>query len=192
MSLKRASLPAITLLAAIVPTACGGDDDGGLECAAFAPCGGDPVGEWSFDDICLESPVPDGEGCAGSSVDLSDLTASGTLTIEEDGTYSSEFALAGDISVHLPESCLPEGLSCEELSTPDETCSASGSICDCVSTLDMDPVADSGAWEASGEAITLLPDSDDPEEGDYCVDGDVLTIQFEADGTTATYRLTRL
>src|SRR6266511_3287460 len=148
---------------------CGGDDDG-AECSSFTACGGDPVGGWAYVDQCLtlDFELP---GCPGATLDDSAVTVSGTITFEDGGTMTASTAVSGDLALVFPQSCLPEGESCEDGSDVDFTCSSSGSTCRCSAPVEA-MGSGTGTWEVAGSSITLAQAGDEPQTFEFCIDGD--------------------
>ena len=157
---------------------CGGDD-GALECGTAA-CGGDPVGTWTIADVCVtggDFVAPDEcpEATGSNAFELS-----GTITFNDDETYEANVTslVTGDFTI--PASCL-EGLpitSCADLEqdedttcegTPDTECSCSFTI----ENVDTDP----GTWSTTGNQLDL----DGEGAGDYCVDGDAMSLHAPDD-----------
>jgi hypothetical protein len=183
MTRTTLSLGLVSLLAA-----CGGGG-GSVDCT-FEACGGDPVGTWTVAESCVEFGDFENPFCPEWTINTFDFALSGTLTIADDDTYTSNFTNTVTFSYTLPASCLPPGLtSCEELEDEDsdETCTGDVSeACTCSGT-DVDSVSDSGTWATSGNTLTL--DGDDALE--YCVDGDVLKVRDSDDDVEAVFVFTR-
>lgn len=203
--------------AAVAVAACGGDDDDdggggdtdgggggdvdggggdGATCEAFAPCGGDPVGEWTAEAVCATGGEVD--GCPEGTIDYSGLTLTGTLSLRDDGTFETNVRPSGTLVYSFPQSCLPTDTSCAQIGGDTLTCVEAADGCDCsqeVNLGDGDPGDGStvGTWSAAGTTLTI-DDDDDEGPGDtapYCVDGDALLLGFDQDGATVTYLLTR-
>lgn len=157
-------------------------DSLGGECS-FAACGGDPVGTWTLDSACLQDGAnPFEDTCADAIIEIDLSGSTGTLAINADMTYSTNFTFTGTFTFTLPMSCTDDiGItSCTDLNDPEEgrTCvDASGGGCTCTATItDDDPSAETGTYTRSGNTFTTVP-TDDPSGGDtveYCVDGNVL------------------
>jgi hypothetical protein len=167
-----------------------GCDEEAPECS-FDPCGGDPVGEWRFEDICYDTGAVTFPGCEGGRVDYSGVTVSGTLRIGQDGTYATQLDVGGTGQLMLPRSCLPAGATCEQLRNEDVSCLTSGGSCRCTARIADRSGSASGSWEVAGSSITFSPVDDDPSGGEFCADGDELLIHFEEEGGIGTYVLRR-
>lgn len=171
-SLRFLSLAAALATAAFA-TACGGDDDGGsFDCASFAACGGDVVGEWDVVQLCVSDDPQTIEDCPDAVIDVvQDIT--GSVSMNDDMTYTMTLTSSGTIDATVPTSCLPDGFACEDI--PDIDCTTEGANCECVDTFN-ETNTDGGTWSTSGNTLTLTSDAG-ISEIDYCVDGNQLTIQ---------------
>jgi hypothetical protein len=161
---------------------CGGDDDGGnLNCSDFSACGGNPVGEWTIVDACIDgAPQPDIDGCPEASAAFDDVVVSGTVEIREDGSYATSVNTMATLILTVPMSCL-DGATCAQLSeAAGVPCTAEGDACDCTSELDESD-QETGTWETSGSTISLTDSDDMVSESTYCVEGDVLKAQQQDD-----------
>ena len=160
------------------------------ECAEFMACGGDPIGQWTIDDFCLDipnnappqDPLPE---CEGDSLNFVINRITGTMSIDEDGTYIQEVVIANNIEFVVPLACL-NGLDCEryevlvnEESMSPTTCPQIDEACHCVSeeqTQAQEPTT--GTWSIRDGSVTLV--SDKPEDGpiqlQICSEGDKLDM----------------
>jgi hypothetical protein len=161
--------------------ACGGDDDS-VECPAFSACGGDPTGDWTFVDTCVDDAEIDFdiEGCPEATARFQDdIAISGTLSLGEDGSYAVEQSLTGTLVLSFPLSCLEgEADSCDQVGEILEVeCTASGDVCECEDSADFDSEA-SGTYETDGSSITFTTSGGEPSDpGEFCVDGDRLELR---------------
>jgi hypothetical protein len=151
-------------------------DAGPVSCD-FSACGGDITGTWNINGLCANQ-LGDGfeEFCPTAVVDIV-IDGSGTVTFNQDNTFEVNLDITGDIDINFPADCTTGAPSCDGLlgSDPgDPVCTGTPSSgCDCSAVID-DTNADSGTYTTSGNDITF---DDDTEPGQYCVDGDVLTVQ---------------
>src|SRR4051812_43895717 len=84
-------------------------NSGGSTCPAAAPCGGDLVGDWTIDQICLNRTMLGfNQACPGQSVSISQLTATGTVSFKADGSMTSSGFISFHESAQLPASCVSE------------------------------------------------------------------------------------
>jgi hypothetical protein len=82
-----------------------GTDAGPLACGPFAPCGGDPTGEWTVESLCLpDEAIP---GCPGARVGFTQVRPEGSFSFGGD-RYSSRLALSGALSLTMPISCVAQ------------------------------------------------------------------------------------
>jgi hypothetical protein len=153
---------------------CGGDDDG-VDCSGFSACGGDPVGNWTIQGICLDpdsDPIP---ACDGEQVSAN-ITQSGTVMVTSDG-YTTSVTTQGTVTVTVPGSCLTGLTSCDQLSSPDQTCSGDvSSSCSCRSDVD-EMSSETGTYTTSGGVLTLMPSGGTTETLEYCVNGDTFRVR---------------
>lgn len=171
---------AVLNLALVFLAACGGDDDGGVVCETFSACGGDPAGEWVFVDACVdEAEFSLGiEECPQATATFTEVTVSGTLTFDPDGTYELEQNVLGTLALTVPLSCFEGTLEdCDEVGDlVDLECSESGDSCACPQEIETE-VSGTGTWEVDGADITIAPDGEEAETGQFCVDGDRLELR---------------
>ena len=169
--------------------ACGGDDDGGAACEDFAACGGDPVGSWTIEESCISGAEfdPGIDGCPEATGSIDNFTISGSVDVEEGGTYTSNVTSSATVSFVIPVSCLG-GQTCADLAAAAEVeCVESGDNCECEDTNEQTDNT-SGTWAASGNTLTL---DEDPAE--FCVDGNQMSVrpEVEAGAPVITLVLTR-
>ena len=173
-------------------------------CGAFEACGGDPVGSWVFDSMCFdELPQIDLEEAAcQKAVTGVFATLEGTLDIEAGGTFSSNGSGTFGMDLSVSDACVreiagsgvnvtPAALDAfcdgmhEAYSEPEASssiltgsCIRGAGSCDCeVDSNTSDFAGRSGQWTTDGTAYTLGGDV-----GEYCVDGDTLTLWEELEG----------
>ena len=177
-----------SLLVAASLAACGGGDGGGLDCG-FAACGGDPVGVWTIADSCLEG-TPMIDDCPDAVI-TSDVSLSGTVTVNADMTESSSITTTGTQTASIPSACLM-GATCAQVEAAIDgaSCTDAADGCDCTLTIDDTDEA-SGTWSVSGTTITIVDTGEDPETLDFCVDGDSMQVRTEADGITSGILFTK-
>jgi hypothetical protein len=187
----------ITFLGALLIAGCGGDDDGSgnLDCSDFTACGGDPVGEWTFIDACLDAELdPDLDNCPEATATIENVAVDGTATVEDDGTFAVDFTTTGDVVLMVPESCRG-ALTCAQISDAAGVDCADNDDggCDCEDHIE-DTTQESGTWEVDGDSFVTTTDGADPEEAPFCVQGDVLKLQpppEDAGGPEITLVMTR-
>lgn len=166
----------------LVLGACGGDDDGGsLDCSEYTACGGDPVGEWTFVDSCFDgdpgSPI---EECPEATSEISNVVVTGTASIQDNGSYSITTEFNGDVVLVVPLDCLG-GATCADLSEAAEvTCTEDGDACNCMDEL-SESSQETGTWEVDGNTFTTTAAGEAPQDASFCVEGDVVKLQPEAD-----------
>ncbi|MEL6181948.1 MAG: hypothetical protein AAFS10_23505 [Myxococcota bacterium] len=181
------------------------------QCEAFAPCGGEPVGMWTIDQLCLDfvetpdenddDPIPE---CEGDRTLFAIAGATGTMAIREDGTYEQMLSIAAEIVVEAPQTCLSDafGISCSDYavalnSTPDQppwSCVEEDELCVCRAPFDLEPETSSGVWTRQADTVTLVQEMPvDPDAGplplQICAQGDKLDMAVGMPNTDFYYHL---
>ena len=147
-----------------------------VDCS-FTACGGNPVGTWTLAGACVDAAALGLDNCPTASIDVS---ATGTIDIKSDMTYTVDFTLGASIAATIPMSCLPQGATCSALNGNSTSCTSSGSNCMCTIT-DNTPnhSTDSGTWSTSGNDLTVTKTGGGtPTVNAYCVNGNSLKIQL--------------
>jgi hypothetical protein len=191
---------------------CGDDAGGAGECAPVEPCGGDIVGRWAIESICVsqdelgrifESDLP--AECSGAfvrseaSIDGATLeyAADGMLTSAGAASIHSEFrfseaclvALSADFPALSAASCasIADGAVADlELQDPGAgtvTCRLSGSACDCEADAAMSSVS-AGGYALMNNRVVIGPIA-----MPYCVSGDVLRYATPGLGSAIAHRM---
>jgi len=187
-------LRALAVCAVAAMAGCGGDDDGNLDCSDYAACGGDPVGEWTVVDACVDGTIdPEIDNCPAATAAIEDVVVTGTVEIRDDGSYANNIATTATIVVTVPMSCL-DGGSCADLAqAAGIPCNENGDDCDCMNDYD-DSAQESGTWEVDGSTFTTTDSGGDTSDASFCVEGDVLKAQPVPDDPNApqlTFDMTR-
>lgn len=163
--------------------ACGGDDGvnvGGLTCGT-APCGGDPIGDWTIEASCVEGDF-EIEQCPEAVVQVA-VDVSGSVSINPDMSYSIEVTTAGFLSSAIPASCIPAGqiTDCSDLDSEELSCTGDPALeCDCRQTVSQQN-SESGTWSTSGNQITFDDGAGGVTTNDYCVSGDAASVSTTND-----------
>lgn len=169
-------------------------------CKAFKACGGDLKGEWFIKQMCASDAAWSGliqkaRPCAQATSTITQFTFQG---YEEFDADSAHYEVTGRLSVGttFPDSCLSAGGSCETAQSglasragvSDATCTKMGAGCAC-SYWQTIPLAQRGAYETTGNTFTVTDASDGTSDtSEYCVEGDVLTIQDDDGSMTVLER----
>ena len=142
----------------------------------FTNCGGDPTGTWKFLDYCIDPKILDALKPGTCTDWTASIDATSTQTITFAGTATSGTITTSDgnstnvITTDFSLSCLSDGGvgSCTTLSDSKTVCtdSAAGK-CHCVQT-ETKPAAGS---------TSAYPNPDPTKNGEYCVQGNILTIK---------------
>lgn len=182
------------LLLAACPRSRGGgggdgddDDDDGAACG-FDACGGDAVGHWRIVDSCVTFDSTPPDDCPEAQTSYGTPDVSGTLAIEDDGTYEMSTETSFDLTIDFPTSCLG-GASCDLVeqnlvgSFPGSTCTDSALGCACTSPFDSSST-ETGTWDADGDVVRVVDQGGDSEDLDYCATTGALALRSTAGGGT--------
>jgi hypothetical protein len=181
------------LLVALAAPGCGSS---GGTCSNTAACGGAVVGTWTITSSCVSESASmlDGQ-CPTATASGSNLTITGNITYNADGTYSSTTTASGSVNVNLPASCLTTNgvtLTCEQLNqafqsnpTPGVTLNCTGtSSCACTETLASQTSSEAGTYTTTAAGLlTDTPTGGTVSQTDYCVKGTTMTQSPHAGST---------
>jgi hypothetical protein len=179
-----------------------GATNSGSTCPAITACGGDLVGDWTVQQLCLTTTTMDAvaQSCPGATFSLSPITATGTISFRADSTMSASAVVSLQEFVRFPASCYTEaectayGAAASAATTiTDSPCKydvATGCSCTLTSTQ---PTMSSGSYQVQGNNVTITSSaSSKPELDSFCVSGNTLSIfQVTASGTSSSMILTR-
>lgn len=187
------------IVVALLAGACGSRTElgDGSENVAPAPgcdetsrCGGELFGRWRAVSACTDlgfvgSVLP----CDGIRVRQQAPVISGYKSYSTEGLYSSSLSYAGSVRMFVPDSCsdlragaatcvVLQGLLLRrgELLLSDVQCAASDGGCTCDATLLPFERESSGTFTTNEGRLN----EESGDEGDYCVDGDVLRVETGA------------
>lgn len=162
------------------------------ECEGLpAPCGGDLVGTWQLDALCYEFAETKGTSTSGCDI-VADFVvdASGSVTFDAGGTYTSQLVLDITANTTMPASCFV-GLPAMDCGVIQPGCVGTTDVgCSCVQTF-TETTDDLGTWTTAGAELVF---DGDPTPSTYCVTGDDLVLwepPEEPDDALATYLLSR-
>jgi hypothetical protein len=143
--------------------------------------------------------LPTQSGCPGETVSLDSVNASGTVTFNGDGTYSSALTFSFHESAVVPTACLTRGtgsgdagavtLTCTQLATAFQnsvtsdagaataSCTQTSTGCQCTVTAPGQPSDSTGTFTTSGNTFTTTSSDAGPgTPSSYCVSGNTLTV----------------
>jgi hypothetical protein len=210
----RSRVIIIGVLAAVSSGAwgCGGDDggdtppNGGGNCPAVQACGGDPVGDWSSDDVCVSDPDKLFEGavnqpeCKDALTDSSAIDTSGTYSLTADKKVNSDIKLSGtgtflfnDACVKALEVAQSAAAECSKIQAElskqsgvkSATCTAKAPNCECVMSLET-ALKGMSTYTVADNKITVMGVAQP-----FCVQGSKLTLQSTANGVTTTFTMSK-
>lgn len=177
-------------------------------CDEVAPCGGDVVGTWVVAD-CAQTVtgVVDmlgfGLGCTMGSVESGSLQVGGTITFNEDGTYTDNTTTSGDQEVGMPPDCLNVSgtvTTCDRVSSPVQSSlgyemflcvdNTETMGCSCSGTFNQEGGIALIALDASTDGMYTTMDTTlslgDSKDYSYCVTDGVMVMNLAAPGKTGT------
>jgi len=189
---RRLSKSVLLVLVVSGALGCGPDDSAAESCLKVAPCGGDLVGEWRLEAICVQRATLEasfaasiaGGFCPTQTLGAVTRGVSGSLVMNADLTFTMTGTLTGSTDFTVPASCLT-GTNCAavnaslqaEIASHPEVVSGScsgGASCLCHQVLSV-PFAGSGTYSTAGSTLT----ADAPlNNSQYCVQGN--TVHFLA------------
>jgi hypothetical protein len=169
-------------------------DAGAVDCS-FASCGGDVVGTWDIQGVCvtLGEENPFEQSCPTATIELV-VDGNGTVTFNADLTYSVTINLTGDMTIVFPAACVTGAPSCDGLLGDEFTCTGSPSSgCTCVQALNQ--VNENGGTYATAGSQITFHNTGDPEPqapSDYCVaDTQLKVSRTEPNGNSFVYTAVR-
>lgn len=192
--------------------ACGGDDGGddppggnSGKCPIDA-CGGDPVGTWKVDDICVSdeqklfAATVNQAACQSALQSVENVSGSGEYMLGADKNAMSSIVVSGTGKFSFNDACVKalgigsaaatdcskvEAEFKKESAIKSVTCAAAGANCDCTIATDIS-LAGMGSYTVSGKQL-MVRGLTQP----FCVEGNMLEIQATQSGTTVTISLSK-
>ncbi len=169
-------------------------------CLSFAPCGGDPAGQWTVFDVCYdvddflaatEAAIPNPE-CAGWLLDT-EISVGGSLTFA-DNTLESQLVLNQRLETQWTLACL-NAITSEDAVLDQDTCDAvgdaiamdsgvgaiceiAGDVCLCRAEVTSRLPSSAGYTLEGGQVVTSKGRSE------YCVGGEDLLFRGKAGPNT--------
>lgn len=150
----------------------------------FEACGGEPFGTWRSTQVEWET------------WDISSRASGPQVLLE--GGYRFRFNEGGRATVFREEARLEAmwDARCEDLDSgaividfdpeiPEYRRDCYSVSCGCLCELDFEEVLTSAAWSRTSNAMEITLYDYNPQQFDYCIDGDVMTLQ-NTDGRTIT------
>lgn len=173
----------------------------GDSCPAFTPCGGELLGDWKLEQMCLQIAVPAAltAFCPDVKLTLSPVRATGTVSFKADNTMTSSAEVSFDEHIQFPTSCLTEDLCssyASQLSTaPGVTtghCDYDTSTgCSCTLTSSQ-PSMNSGTYQVQGGNVTVTNATGAMEVDSFCVSANTLRVRGPSrNGNSSSLVLTR-
>lgn len=218
MRLRAIRLGVLAAVSGLV-LACGGDDDGGEgtagrngsagtgggdTCTALKPCGGDPVGDWTVEDVCVKEPQKlfaaaiNQPACSAALKSTDNIVGSGIYQLGADKNAMSTISVSGTAEFSFNDGCVKalaiaqsaasecskvEAEFKKQSAVKSAVCAAAGSNCDCTIMSDLS-FAGNGSFTVSNNQI-MVRGLTQP----FCVAGDTLSLESTQSGTTLTFTL---
>jgi hypothetical protein len=168
----------------------GSGSGSGPDCSTFMACGGNLVGTWNLTKACFGSSFNPLAGSCPASAFSGSESLSGTITFQQDGSYSSDVTALVVEDIGVPSSCI-NGLSCAQLQAainmpkdagaqPMGTCTTTATGCACHVTQASGPTTATGTYSTLGTSVTTTQTGGTPATSPYCVQGKTLLVQTEA------------
>jgi hypothetical protein len=221
MRLRAIRLGVLAAVSGLV-LACGGDDSGdepragssgggagtssGPSCTALKACGGDPVGNWTVDDLCVTNPqklfaaTVNQPACESALKSTKDVKGTGMYQLGADKNAMSTISVSGTAEFSFTDACVKalaiaqsaasecskvEAEFKKQSAVKSAVCSAAGSNCDCTISSDLSFAGD-GSYTMSNNQL-MVRGLTQP----YCVAGNKLTIETAQSGSTLTFTLSK-
>ncbi len=130
-------------------------DPGSGACQNFTPCGGDVLGTWRVESLCLDAFPNTFASCPQATTTVS--LQNGVLTFNSDGTYVPSGTSVTRTT--LPAACAAECAA--------GACTASadgGCVCEAAVAVNETPLA----WSATGNQLIVSPRSGVTQTAYYC------------------------
>lgn len=174
----------VGLLMTFMATGCGSS---GGTCGNTAACGGDIVGTWTITSSCVSASASMVDSsCPTAPGTSSNVTITGSITYNADGSYTSTSTIGGTVQVYLPQSCLTSSgvtITCDQVNqafqsdpTPGLTLNCTGSSgCTCTETISDQSSTETGTYTTAAGVVTQTATGGTASETDYCVKGTTMT-----------------
>lgn len=164
--------------------------------AAFAPCGGDAKGTWTFADFCLPAQDP-GNGAKTCP----ELTAEIDVTIAREVVIDATTIVIGAgtskivSTINYPLVCfnrVPDGGTVDsgindcaavqknffkDPAKPGTCVDKSAGICACTQSEDKPAAAETSTYTTSGNSLTTTKADGTMETSEYCAKGNLLSVK---------------
>jgi hypothetical protein len=179
-----------------------GVEAGAFDCAFEACEGGNIVGTWNIQGACVDTEGfenPFEATCPEATVDIASNLA-GSVTFNDDGTFTSSITNGGIFTFSLPASCslqLAQGMDmpCQDAfgSDPEDddmvTCTGTTAEgCDCTQTSMSETNEGAGTYTVNGTSFATVEEGEGSQGGgELCITGDTLKVsQVEGGGDGGT------
>jgi hypothetical protein len=152
-----------------------GGQTGGA-CGAFAACGGDVVGKWTYSAACVSLPAeanPYAAKCPTATMTWT-VDVTGTVEFKADGTFDQAGTMTGSVVADVPKIC--SGGACPK-SDAKTTWVDTGASCKGTWVPTTKSRTSTGTYTTAGSKLTVNPASaPQPSVFDYCVAGNSMGL----------------
>jgi hypothetical protein len=179
---------------------------GGGDCPALKACGGDPVGDWTVDDVCVANPgglfeatvnQPD---CKNALKETGPISATGGYNLTADKKAVSTISVSGSGTFLFNDACVKAlgvaqsaASECSKIQTElgkqsgvkSATCTAKAPNCECVVNLTTSLMG-MGTYTVADNKLTV-----NGVAQPFCVEGGKLTIEPTSAGVTAKFTMSK-
>lgn len=174
-----------------------GVEAGAFDCAFEACEGGNIVGTWNIQGACIDVDFenPFEAQCPEATIDIaSNMT--GTVTFNDDGTFSSALTTGADFTFSLPANCVLEmamgqegdcqalfGSDPADMSESPTTCTGTQETgCECAQVGALELEENAGTYTVDGSSLTITDDEGTDPPSDLCISGNSLKVQTIDEG----------
>jgi hypothetical protein len=226
MRLRAIRLGVLAAVSGLV-LACGGDDSSGgggssagraangggagsagsgsgATCTALKPCGGDPIGNWTVEDLCVKEPQKlfaaalNQPACSAALKSTKNIVGTGMYQLGADKNATSTISVSGTAEFSFNDGCVKalaiaqsaasecskvEAEFKKQSAVKSAVCAAAGGNCDCTIMSDLS-FAGNGSYTVSNNQI-MISGLTQP----FCVAGNTLTVESMQAGSTLTFTL---
>lgn len=185
--------------------AAGSSNSGGSSssgsCRATSACGGNVVGDWKIQEMCVESELSQAlaTSCPDASLRVTVSSATGTISFKADNTMSSTAVISVDEAIHFPATCATvdqctafESQLASTAGVMNSHCNyseANGCSCSLSSTQ---PTMSAGTYQVQGSNLSITnAASGNTEVDSFCVSGNTMTVFQNSASNVAVMTLTK-
>lgn len=146
-------------------------DPGSGICMNFTPCGGDVLGTWRVESLCMDAISPQFQNCPTAKTNV---TLTGSLTFNSDGSYIPR----GNSMVRttLPPAC---SALCAAAGATCVAAADGGCTCDSMMPISETPLT----YSVDGNKLIVHPRADLTQTAYFCRQGDQILMRGYSSAT---------